>query len=160
FHGALEAASRGEMLASSDGKSGAGGYVALELVRGTLDGREGSFVLQHSSTMAHGAAEQSIVVVPESGTGAPAGLRGRMVMDIAPGGAHAYRFDYELPDARGSACRPETSDGRWRARPTPLAGPAREHGSGPRRRSAMSRPHHRSAAALVAIASSLVACAA
>lgn len=100
FHGALEATSRGEMLASSDGTSGAGGYVALELVRGTLDGREGSFVLQHSSTMARGAAEQSIVVVPESGTGALAGLRGRMVIDIAPGGAHAYRFDYELPDAR------------------------------------------------------------
>jgi Protein of unknown function (DUF3224) len=97
FHGALEATSRGEMLASGDGASGAGGYVALELVRGTLDGREGSFVLQHSSTMARGAAEQSVIVVPESGTGALAGLRGRMVIDVAPGGAHAYRFDYELP---------------------------------------------------------------
>ena len=97
FHGALEAASTGEMLAFRDAAIGSGGYVAMETVRGTLDGRAGSFVLQHSSTMTRGEPLQSITVVPDSGTGALVGLAGRMVVDIAPGGAHSYRFDYTLP---------------------------------------------------------------
>ena len=97
FHGALEATSTGEMLAFRSAVSGSAGYVAMELVRGTLDGRAGSFVLQHSSTLTRGEPLQSITVVPDSGTGALAGLAGRMVVDIAPGGAHSYRFDYTLP---------------------------------------------------------------
>ena len=97
FHGALEATSAGEMLGFRDAALGSGGYVAMETVRGTLDGRAGSFVLQHSSTMTRGEPAQSITVVPDSGTGALVGLTGRMVVDIAPGGAHSYRFDYTLP---------------------------------------------------------------
>ena len=96
FHGALEAASTGEMLGWRTA-SGSGGYVAMETVRGTLDGRAGTFLLQHSSTMTRGEPAQSITVVPDSGTDALAGLAGRMVVDVAPGGAHSYRFEYTLP---------------------------------------------------------------
>jgi hypothetical protein len=97
FHGALEASSTGEMLAAGDPASGSAGYVAMERVRGTLDGRTGTFVLQHSSTMARGMPTQSITVVPDSGTDALAGLTGRMEVVIAPGGAHSYHFEYSLP---------------------------------------------------------------
>ena len=97
FHGDLEAESTGEMLAFRDPGGASGGYVALETVRGTLGGRRGSFVLQHSSTMTRGEPAQSVTVVPESGTGALAGLAGRMVIDIGADGAHAYRFDYTVP---------------------------------------------------------------
>jgi len=100
FHGALEAASTGEMLAFGNPASGSAGYVAMEKVGGTLDGRAGTFVLQHSSTMTRGEPTQSIAVVPDSGTDALAGLVGRMVVDIAPDGAHTYRFEYSLPDAK------------------------------------------------------------
>jgi Protein of unknown function (DUF3224) len=99
FHGALEATSAGEMLSFRSAVAGSAGYVAMETVRGTLDGRTGSFVLQHSSTMDRGVPTQSITVVPDSGTGALARLAGRMTIDIGPGGAHAYRFEYTLPDA-------------------------------------------------------------
>ncbi len=99
FHGALEATSAGEMIAFRSATAGSAGYVAMETVRGTLDGRAGSFVLQHSSTMTRGEPQQSITVVPDSGTGGLAGLAGRMEVVIAPGGAHSYRFDYTLPDA-------------------------------------------------------------
>jgi hypothetical protein len=99
FQGALEATSTGEMIAFRGAVAGSAGYVAMETVRGTLDGRAGSFVLQHSSTLTRGEPTQSITVVPDSGTDALAGLAGRMVVDIAPGGAHSYRFDYTLPDA-------------------------------------------------------------
>ena len=97
FHGALEGTSTGEMLAFGSPTAGSAGYVAMEMVRGTLDGRAGSFVLQHSSTMARGAPTQSITVVPDSGTDALAGLAGRMVIDVGADGAHAYRFEYTLP---------------------------------------------------------------
>jgi Protein of unknown function (DUF3224) len=97
FHGALEATSTGEMLSFRGAVAGSAGYVAMEAVRGTLDGRAGSFVLQHSSTMTRGEPRQSITVVPDSGTDALVGLSGRMVVEIAPGGAHGYRFDYTLP---------------------------------------------------------------
>ncbi len=97
FHGALEATSTGEMIAFRSAVAGSAGYVAMETVHGTLDGCAGSFVLQHSSTLVRGEPGQSITVVPDSGTDALTGLAGRMTIDIAPGGAHAYRFDYTLP---------------------------------------------------------------
>jgi hypothetical protein len=78
---------------------GSAGYVAIERVSGTLHGRRGSFVLQHSGTMNRGAPELSITVVPDSGTGELAGLAGRMSIVIA-NGAHSYRFDYTLDAAR------------------------------------------------------------
>ena len=63
---------------------------------GTLGGRHGSFVLQHSSTMARGQPQQSITVVPDSGTGEL--LAGSMIITI-DNGLHSYRFDYTLPES-------------------------------------------------------------
>ena len=99
FHGDLDATSKGEMLAAgSGGKGASGGYVALERVTGTLQGRSGSFVLQHNATMTRGAPQLNIIVVPDSGTGALSGLSGKMNIIIADGGKHSYEFDYALPD--------------------------------------------------------------
>lgn len=96
FHGDLQADSQGEMLAFRTSVQGSAGYVAMETVRGTLHGRAGSFVLQHSSTLQRGTPTQSIAVVPDSGTGELAGISGRMVITIADGGAHSYQFEYRL----------------------------------------------------------------
>jgi hypothetical protein len=75
FHGDLEGASKGEMLAAGSGAKGSsGGYVALEQVTGTLNGRKGTFVLQHSATMTQGVPDLSIIVVPGSGTEQLVGL--------------------------------------------------------------------------------------
>lgn len=99
FDGDLQATSQGEMLSFRSSVQGSAGYVAMETVRGTLQGRSGSFVLQHSATMERGTPTQSITVVPDSGTEGLAGIAGRMVISIASGGAHSYQFDYELPQA-------------------------------------------------------------
>ncbi|WP_050465491.1 DUF3224 domain-containing protein [Herbaspirillum autotrophicum] len=96
FQGDLEAVSQGEMLSFRSSVQGSAGYVAMETVTGTLHGRHGSFVLQHSATMTQGVPEQSITVVPDSGTGELAGLSGRLLITIEEG-QHAYRFDYTLP---------------------------------------------------------------
>lgn len=99
FHGDLDATSKGEMLATMDPVKQSGAYVAIERVTGTLGGRKGSFVLQHSSTMSRGQPRQNISVAPDSGTDELAGLRGSMIVNIAAGGAHAYDFDYAFDDA-------------------------------------------------------------
>jgi hypothetical protein len=101
FHGDLEAAGNGEMLSFRNVAERSGGYVALERVRGTLAGRHGSFMLQHSATMTRGEPALSITVVPDSGTDELAGIAGRMAIDIGADGAHAYRFDYTLPRPAG-----------------------------------------------------------
>ena len=95
FHGDLDATSRGLMLAAGTATQGSAGYVAIEHVTGTLLGRSGSFVLQHSGTMTRGAPHLSITVVPDSGTGQLLGLTGRMSIDIVDG-KHFYGFEYSL----------------------------------------------------------------
>ena len=95
FHGDLDATSQGLMLAAGTATQGSAGYVAIEHVTGTLLGRSGSFVLQHSGTMTRGAPQLSITVVPDSGTGQLLGLTGRMSIDIVDG-KHFYGFEYSL----------------------------------------------------------------
>ena len=93
FHGALEALSKGQMLGVRTAVKDSAGYVAMEHVVGTLDGRTGTFVLQHSTTMNRGVPRQSITVVPDSGTADLAGLAGSMTIDIKDG-QHFYDFEY------------------------------------------------------------------
>ncbi|HYA97026.1 MAG TPA: DUF3224 domain-containing protein [Methylomirabilota bacterium] len=97
FHGDLEGASTGEMLGVYTAVKDSGGYVAMERVSGKLKGRAGTFILQHSSTAARGAQQQSIIVVPDSGTDELAGLAGNMIIRITDG-QHFYEFDYTLPN--------------------------------------------------------------
>ena len=97
FHGQLEGTSAGEMLYAGSATT-SGGYVALERVTGTLAGRTGSFVLQHSGTMNHGQGHLSITVVPDSGTGQLQGISGQMSITETDG-KHFYDFDYTLPEA-------------------------------------------------------------
>lgn len=100
FHGDLEAKSQGQMLAAGTAVQGSAGYVAMEQVSGTLKGRAGTFVLQHSATMNRGVPQLSITVVPDSGTGELAGLTGRMNI-LIEGGKHSYDFEYTLaPEAK------------------------------------------------------------
>jgi hypothetical protein len=98
FHGDLEAVSKGQMLAAGTAVQGSAGYVAMERVSGSLKGRSGSFVLQHSGSMTRGTPQLSVTVVPDSGTGDLAGLTGKMSIQIA-GGKHSYEFEYTLAEA-------------------------------------------------------------
>jgi hypothetical protein len=93
FYGDLQATGQGEMLAFRTTTQGSAGYVAMEFINGLLQGREGGFVLQHSSTMTRGVPVQSITVVPDSATADLIGLTGSMVITVAEG-KHSYRFEY------------------------------------------------------------------
>ena len=95
YIGDLEATGKGQMLTAMTQTKGSAGYVAIERVEGSLLGRQGSFILQHSGTMSSGAQQLSLSVVPDSGSGQLTGLSGTMEI-IITNGEHAYVFDYRL----------------------------------------------------------------
>lgn len=95
FRGDLEARSCGQMLAIRTATDGSAGYVAMERVTGALQGREGSFALQHYGVMDRGERKLTVTVVPDSGTSELQGLTGAMDI-IIDGGQHFYSFDYCL----------------------------------------------------------------
>jgi uncharacterized protein DUF3224 len=98
YHGDLEATGVGQMLTAGTERQASGVYVAVERVSGTLNGRQGTFLLHHRGVMTRGTPDLSISVVPDSGTGELAGLTGTMAIVIAAGGRHSYDFQYALPD--------------------------------------------------------------
>jgi hypothetical protein len=96
FHGDLEGVSKGEMLGAGNPATGTAGYVAIEQFTGTLDGRVGSFALQHFGTMEDNKFDLLVKVVPGSGTEGLIGISGTMT--ITPvNGKHSWKFDYTLP---------------------------------------------------------------
>lgn len=96
FAGDLTGTGKGSMLTGGDHAAGSAAYSAIEKVTGSLAGREGSFILQHTGIMARGESSLVITVVPDSGTGALAGLSGAFTIRREDGG-HFYDFDYSLP---------------------------------------------------------------
>ena len=95
FQGDLSATSKGQMLAVGTAVEGSAGYVAMEQVKGSLNGKNGSFALQHFGKMTRGTPELNVTVVPDSGTEELTGLAGKMQIIIADG-SHSYEFEYEL----------------------------------------------------------------
>lgn len=97
FSGDLEGSSTVEMISALSEVRGSAGYVAIERVQARLDGRSGSFVLQHSGTMNRGMSSLAIHVVPDTGTEELKGLDGTMTIDIIDG-QHHFAFEYTLGD--------------------------------------------------------------
>lgn len=97
YSGDLIATARGQMLAHRSATDGSAGYVAMEQVNGTLEGREGSFVLQHEGRMDRGEPYLSVKVVPDSGTADLTGLKGEMSITVHDNGDHHYILSFELP---------------------------------------------------------------
>jgi hypothetical protein len=93
FAGPLEGTGRVVMLGARTPVEGSAGYVALERVAATLEGRRGTFVLQHTGVATRGALSLSVTVVPDSGTGELRGLSGKMDIQIVEG-RHHYDFDF------------------------------------------------------------------
>ncbi|ACO32106.1 MAG TPA: DUF3224 domain-containing protein [Acidobacterium sp.] len=97
FEGDLTGTGQGEMISAGDYKAGAAGYVAIETVTGTLDGRQGSFALAQLATVDASGPRMQVIVVPGSGTGALKGIGGTFTISIEHG-QHFYQLDYTLPE--------------------------------------------------------------
>jgi Protein of unknown function (DUF3224) len=77
--------------------TGAGTYLAMESFEGTLHGRPGTFNFVHSATTT--GADRSaefFTIVPSSGTGDLAGIRGDGGLTVDADGTHRVWFDYDL----------------------------------------------------------------
>ena len=94
--GDLTASTMGQMLSAMTSTNGSAGYVAMEQVDGVLNGKHGTFVLQHTGTMNRGAPSLAVTVVPDSGTEELVGLEGEFKINIEEG-KHFYEFRYRLP---------------------------------------------------------------
>jgi hypothetical protein len=99
IHGDLEGTSKGQMLTGMTDVKGSAGYVAIEKVSGTLKGRTGTFILQHTGVMNRGVPQLAVTVVPDSGTGQLVGITGNFKIIIAEG-KHSYEFEYTLPESQ------------------------------------------------------------
>jgi hypothetical protein len=97
IHGDLEATTIGEMFTGGDPKQGAAGYVAIEFVTGKLNGKHGSFAMQHFATIDGKGPGMQVIAVPGSGTGELNGIEGTFTIR-AENGQHSYEFEYELPE--------------------------------------------------------------
>lgn len=96
FHGDLEGIAHGEMMAASEPLTGAGVYVAIDRVAGTLHGKGGSFLIAHRGIRNSEGQQLEIVIVPGSGTGQLAGITGTVGIEIV-NKEHFYSVKYELP---------------------------------------------------------------
>lgn len=103
FSGPLDGVATGTMLSAGTPAAGhAAAYVAIDQFAGTLDGRKGGFLLLHRGTMSKtGASELTVVVAPDSGTGALEGILGTLTIKVE-GGKHLYDFTYTLPAGDGA----------------------------------------------------------
>lgn len=96
FSGDVVGSSEATMVAAFTATPGSAGYVAIEHFRGTVAGRSGSFVLQHSGVMNRGEADLSVTIVPDSGTEELTGISGSLEIDNDEG-VHSYVLEYDLP---------------------------------------------------------------
>ncbi|KAA9131828.1 DUF3224 domain-containing protein [Marinihelvus fidelis] len=94
YSGAIEGTANGQMI-SHQVEGGVAIYFAIETFEGSVDGREGGFLLAHRGVMSADRRELDIHVIDGTGTGALEGISGRMDISQA-GGEHHYTFDYTL----------------------------------------------------------------
>ena len=96
FTGDVDGRAATVFVAAFDQQRGVGTYVAMESFEGTLDGRAGSFNFVHSATTSGtDRAGEYFLIVPGSGTGELAAIRGSGSI-VVDGDAHRILFEYEL----------------------------------------------------------------
>lgn len=96
IHGGLEGSSKGEMFSAGDPQHGHAGYVAIEVVDGTIEGKHGTFTLQHLASMDANGSHMQVQIIPGSGTGDLKGISGTFDIKIT-NGQHNYDLAYQLP---------------------------------------------------------------
>jgi hypothetical protein len=94
FRGDIEGRSTCE-LTSSGLQDGVAAYVAIDVISGTLDGREGTFVRSHRGTVSAAGATTAGEVVPGSGSGGLEGLEGSAEI-VVEDGVHRLVLEYRV----------------------------------------------------------------
>jgi hypothetical protein len=95
FSGGIEADTVADVVMTYR-EDGTADYLGFQRVLGELDGRKGSFVLQSIGAFDGQVARADVTVVPGSGTGDLAGLRGTGWSEVPMGTSGTYTLDYDL----------------------------------------------------------------
>ena len=94
FTGELEGEGTAEILIAKS--EGGGAYTGQDLIRGTLGGKTGTFVIQHSGIMGPAGISNTGTIVPGSGTGELQGIQGEGTLLADDEGNHTLTLTYEL----------------------------------------------------------------
>lgn len=97
FQGGIEGEGTAEYLMTYR-PDGACTYIGYERIDGRVDGRSGSFVIQHAGTFEGGRLTADWTVVPGSGTGDLSGMKGKggFVWNGEHGVPTPYTLDYSF----------------------------------------------------------------
>ena len=95
FSGDLEGESIAELLIAK--AEAGGGYVGHDRVTGSLQGKTGGFVFQHTGLMGPDGVTNTGTIVPGTGSGELAGISGEGTMLADEEGNHTLTLAYELP---------------------------------------------------------------
>jgi hypothetical protein len=95
FTGDLEGESSAELMISKS--EGSGGYVGHDRISGTLGGKTGTFVFQHTGIMGPEGITNTGTILPGTGTGELEGIAGEGTMIADEAGNHTLTLTYELP---------------------------------------------------------------
>ncbi|MFD0365664.1 DUF3224 domain-containing protein [Nocardia sp. GCM10030253] len=97
FDGEVTGRSATLFTSAFDQATGVGTYVAMESFEGALNGVQGAFNFAHSATtLGTDRGAEFFTIVPTSGTGDLAGIKGTGGLTVDEDGTHRIWFDYEL----------------------------------------------------------------
>ncbi|MEW1693752.1 DUF3224 domain-containing protein [Streptomyces sp. NPDC091265] len=106
FDGEITGRSTTLFTAAFDQSTGVGTYVAMEAFEGAVGGREGTFNFAHSATTAGSdRTNEFFTIVPSSGTGELAGIRGGGGLSV-DGETHRIWFEYDFGTGTGDGAGP------------------------------------------------------
>lgn len=93
----------GDITGTSDGwmtmaraQRGSMAYVGFERITATIDGRTGTFVLQHNAVGNSEGGDATWTVLADSGTGELRGIRGTAQIARDENGTHIFTLNYDL----------------------------------------------------------------
>lgn len=77
-------------------ENGSADFYGLERVTGEIDGRSGSFILEHTGTFKDGKMNQKSIVLNDSGTGDLVGLQGEIKLIAGHQQEYPFTFKYQI----------------------------------------------------------------
>ena len=77
-------------------EGGPASFAGMERIMGKLNGKSGSFVVQHVGKFENGVVKAEMTIVPDSGTGELKGISGHGTFESGHAESYPFVLEYEL----------------------------------------------------------------